>query len=246
MVNEPDDLYAELGVSENATAKDINEAWRLRVSIWHPDKHAAARQQVQDLAKETTTRLNRAKDILSDPEQRRRYDAKRKERQTPRREDADQRERAAEEAAKPDSQRASDETQRQERRRHTGTKRRPRQERDVPKASKRTSPPRGADGRWKRSEGSTGRSRKPGPREPHTTTTTPSGEIFGTVVVYGFGLGAAAAGVWLVLQIPGAIQVAFSAVPKAWLLGIVALALLALWSPRLVLGLALFAAWCWA
>ena len=230
MANEPDDLYTELGVSENSTAKDIAAAWRLRVSVWHPDKHNGAPQKLQDLAKETTARLNRAKDILLDPEKRRQYDAKRKERQAPRRAAAGQSARPTEDPAKPDWQRAADESYRQER-------------------TRRTDPRRGADGRWKRSEGSTGRARKPASRQsdPITTSSTAElvGGLLGTVIVCGLGLGAAAASAWLVFQIPGAIHAAFSAIPKAWLLVLVVLALLALWSPRLVLGLALFAAWCW-
>ena len=146
-------------------------------------------------------------------------------------------------AARRESQRPSYEAHRQQQRRHAGTKWHQRQERDAPKARKRTSQPHGADGQWKRSGGSTGRSRKPMPQEPRATTTTPSGEIWVTVVLYCFGLGAAAAGVWLVLQIPNAVQAAFSAIPKTWLVGIIALVLLALWSPRLVvIGLALLAA----
>ena len=245
-MKEPDDLYAELGVSENATAEEIAEAWRVRVTIWHPDKHARAPKKVQDLAQATTARLNRTRDILLDPEQRRRYDAKWKGQQTRRREDADQRQRATEETTRPKAERAPYEAHRQERRRHRESKGRQRQERKARKGTKRTSQPRGADGRYEGSKGSTGQSRKPRSEKPRMTTTTPSGEIWLTVVLYCFGLGAATAGVWLVLQIPDAVQAAFSAIPKTWLVGIVGLVLLALWSPRLAIGLALLAAWCWA
>ena len=236
MVNDPDDLYAELGVSENATPKEIAEAWRLRVSIWHPDKHSGAPQKVQDLAKATTARLNRARDILSDSEQRRRYDAGRKQQQTRRGENADQWERTREEPTRPHWQKRSDGTHQGERRKTAGTRGREHQERDAPGARKRASQARGADGRWKQSEVPRGGSQKPSPGEGGATTTPPNSEIFGTVVVYCFGLGAAAGGLWLIIQIPAAMEAAFTAIPKAWLVGIIALGLLSLWSPRLVIG----------
>ena len=61
-----DDLYAALGVGRSATAAEIKSAYKKAAVKHHPDKggdEAAFR------------RVARAYEVLSDPEQRRRYDA---------------------------------------------------------------------------------------------------------------------------------------------------------------------------
>ncbi|KAI5310139.1 hypothetical protein KEM55_001330 [Ascosphaera atra] len=66
------DCYAELGVSENANKNDIVKAWRELQKTLHPDKQQTEAGKAKATAK--STRLNEAKSILLDPEQREEYD----------------------------------------------------------------------------------------------------------------------------------------------------------------------------
>ncbi len=63
------DFYEVLGVSRDADPADIQRAYRRLARQNHPDvnKHAGAEERFKDIAE--------AYDVLSDPEQRRRYDA---------------------------------------------------------------------------------------------------------------------------------------------------------------------------
>jgi curved DNA-binding protein len=66
---EPRDFYEVLGVARDASADEIQRAYRKLARTYHPDvnKDPGAEEQFQDVAE--------AYDVLSDPEARRRYDA---------------------------------------------------------------------------------------------------------------------------------------------------------------------------
>ena len=66
----PQDPYAALGLSKNATADEIKKAYRKIARTSHPDLHPddpGAEERFKD--------VGRAHDLLKDPEQRRRFDA---------------------------------------------------------------------------------------------------------------------------------------------------------------------------
>lgn len=65
----PDDYYALLGVDPDASEEAILRAYRERVAEHHPDVSDA------EDAEETVRRLNRAKDVLTDPASRSEYDS---------------------------------------------------------------------------------------------------------------------------------------------------------------------------
>src|SRR6476646_12229290 len=63
------DFYEVLGISRDAEPADIQRAYRRLARQHHPDvnKHSEAEERFKEIAE--------AYDVLSDPEQRRRYDA---------------------------------------------------------------------------------------------------------------------------------------------------------------------------
>ena len=63
------DYYKILGVSKEATAKDIKKAYRKLASQYHPDKNQG-NKKAEDKFKE----VNEAHEVLSDPEKRKKYD----------------------------------------------------------------------------------------------------------------------------------------------------------------------------
>lgn len=63
--------YALLGLPENADEADIRRAYRALALQWHPDKHP---QQEKELAEQEFKAINEAYQILSQPEQRCKYD----------------------------------------------------------------------------------------------------------------------------------------------------------------------------
>ena len=67
------DLYELLGVSEDASLKEIRSAYRVKIREIHPD-HPGSTED--DLAAART--LNAAKELLCDPIRRTRYDLKRR------------------------------------------------------------------------------------------------------------------------------------------------------------------------
>lgn len=63
------DYYKVLGVSKDATQKDIKKAYRKLASKYHPDKNQG------DTASEAKFKeINEANEVLSDPEKRKKYD----------------------------------------------------------------------------------------------------------------------------------------------------------------------------
>jgi curved DNA-binding protein len=65
------DYYEVLGVPRDASAEDIKKAYRKLAMKWHPDRHSGDdRQQAEEKFK----RINEAKEVLTDPEKRAKYD----------------------------------------------------------------------------------------------------------------------------------------------------------------------------
>ena len=64
------DYYEVLGVSKDATEKDIKKAYRKLAFKWHPDKNPDNKKEAEEKFKE----VNEAYSVLSDPEKRRQYD----------------------------------------------------------------------------------------------------------------------------------------------------------------------------
>ena len=54
----------------DASLKEIKEAWRELILKWHPDRH----QKNPKLAERMTIALNKANDVLTDPDKRKKYD----------------------------------------------------------------------------------------------------------------------------------------------------------------------------
>lgn len=64
------DYYEILGVSRNATEKELKEAYRKLVRKYHPDLNPNNREQAEKIFRE----INEAYEVLSDPEKRKLYD----------------------------------------------------------------------------------------------------------------------------------------------------------------------------
>ena len=75
-VRDPDDHYAALGVDPAATREEIREAWRFRLTAFHPDRFRDAGQRSR--AEEITKAANAAWQTLGDAGRRRRYDLRRR------------------------------------------------------------------------------------------------------------------------------------------------------------------------
>jgi DnaJ-class molecular chaperone len=69
-----DDYYAILGVSRGATADEIQKAYRKLARKHHPDLHAEKSDKEKKAAKEKFQKIQRAYDVLNDPEKRKMYD----------------------------------------------------------------------------------------------------------------------------------------------------------------------------
>jgi len=66
------DPYAVLGVSRSASEAEIKAAYREQVAKYHPDRHSG--NPLEELAAAKMAEINRAYEILSDPERRAAYD----------------------------------------------------------------------------------------------------------------------------------------------------------------------------
>ncbi len=64
------DYYDILGVSKDASAKDIKSAYRKKALEWHPDKNPDNKEEAEEKFKE----INEAYQILSDDEKKQAYD----------------------------------------------------------------------------------------------------------------------------------------------------------------------------
>jgi curved DNA-binding protein CbpA len=65
-------FYEELGVARDASPEEIRDAFRLFVRLLHPDQQTDP--QLKEIAENQMRKLNRVYAVLSDPENRRRYD----------------------------------------------------------------------------------------------------------------------------------------------------------------------------
>ena len=63
------DYYKILGVSKNATEKEIRQAYRKLARQYHPDVNPGDKT-----AEEKFKEINEANEVLSDPEKRKKYD----------------------------------------------------------------------------------------------------------------------------------------------------------------------------
>lgn len=71
-MNQDENPYDILGVSADATAADIKSAYRKAALRYHPDKQT--NEQDRQTATEQFAKLSNAYEILSDPQQKRKYD----------------------------------------------------------------------------------------------------------------------------------------------------------------------------
>lgn len=71
-----EDYYGILGVAPDANADQIKEAYIYKVNILHPDHLAGTSERIRGLAEEELKKVNVAYHVLSNPERRRRYDAR--------------------------------------------------------------------------------------------------------------------------------------------------------------------------
>jgi DnaJ-class molecular chaperone len=61
-------FYQAFGVPEDASAEQLNTAWKVLMKRWHPDANPGADPRYAQ-------EINRIYDILKDPEKRSQYDA---------------------------------------------------------------------------------------------------------------------------------------------------------------------------
>jgi curved DNA-binding protein CbpA len=71
------DHYDVIGVASDASSEAIQHAYHVRAQLLHPDRHHGAPPEVIAAAQREMTRLNEAREVLSDPGRRRAYDLSR-------------------------------------------------------------------------------------------------------------------------------------------------------------------------
>jgi curved DNA-binding protein CbpA len=69
-----DDFYALLKIAPEATVEEIERAWLHGMKFWHPDKLEWAPKNYQDEGHRMSVKLNKAREWLTDPKKRERYD----------------------------------------------------------------------------------------------------------------------------------------------------------------------------
>ena len=68
-----EDYYEILGVSPDSSDQEIKDTYRYKVNILHPDRLASVSESIRRRAEEDLKKVNRAYDILKDPEKRKEY-----------------------------------------------------------------------------------------------------------------------------------------------------------------------------
>jgi len=76
-MDEFEDYYEILGVSPKATPKEVKKAYRSKCFIFHPDRMSGAPDSAREEAEKELMRVNRAYQVLKDPEKRAEYDSER-------------------------------------------------------------------------------------------------------------------------------------------------------------------------
>ncbi len=68
-----EDYYEILGVNPDASDEEIKDTYRYKVNILHPDRLAGVSESVRHRAEEDLKKVNRAHDVLKDPQKRKEY-----------------------------------------------------------------------------------------------------------------------------------------------------------------------------
>ncbi len=71
-----EDYYEILGVSPDASAASLKEAYRYKANILHPDRLMGVAESIRDRAEEDLKRVNKAYDVLKSPGKRQEYHSK--------------------------------------------------------------------------------------------------------------------------------------------------------------------------
>jgi len=75
-IPEEESYYQILGVSEDASPKEIKKAYREKIKDYHPDQFQGSKKWVIEEAEEMTEKINEAYDTLGDSQKRKEYDEK--------------------------------------------------------------------------------------------------------------------------------------------------------------------------